>query len=136
MTTASALEAKVKAIVDANSYMTLATADEQGLPWASPVWCATADCREFLWVSSPQARHSRNIAVRPELAIVIFDSHQRPGRRRQRPSQDHSEAAVSGHWSMLAQASRASSEQRADTAGDNHVRTIGSGRDGLFSRRR
>jgi pyridoxine/pyridoxamine 5'-phosphate oxidase len=79
MNTASALEAKLRAIVDANTYMTLATADEQGIPWASPVWYATADCREFIWVSSPQARHSRNIAVRPELAIVIFDSQQRPG---------------------------------------------------------
>ena len=29
---------------------------------------------EFLWVSDPEARHSRNIAVRPEIAIVIFDS--------------------------------------------------------------
>jgi pyridoxine/pyridoxamine 5'-phosphate oxidase len=69
----------VKVIVGANSYMTLATADEHGNPWASPVWYATADYREFIWVSSPQARHSRNLAVRPELAIVIFDSQQRPG---------------------------------------------------------
>ncbi len=59
--------------------MTLATADQRGNPWASPVWYATADYREFIWVSSTEARHSRNIAVPPELGIVIFDSHQRPG---------------------------------------------------------
>ena len=35
-------------IIDANAYMTL--------------------------VSRPEARHSRNLAVRPQLAIVIFDS--------------------------------------------------------------
>jgi hypothetical protein len=29
---------------------------------------------DFLWVSRPDARHSRNLAGRPELAIVIFDS--------------------------------------------------------------
>jgi pyridoxine/pyridoxamine 5'-phosphate oxidase len=69
----------VQAIIDANSYMTLATADEHGNPWASPVWYATADYREFIWVSSPHARHSRNLAARPELAIVIFDSQQTPG---------------------------------------------------------
>jgi nitroimidazol reductase NimA-like FMN-containing flavoprotein (pyridoxamine 5'-phosphate oxidase superfamily) len=69
----------LKAIVDANRYMTLATADENGLPWASPVWYATVDYREFLWVSSPSARHSRNLAVRPEVGIVIFDSRQAPG---------------------------------------------------------
>jgi hypothetical protein len=66
--------AQAKAIVDANRYLTLGTADEAGLPWVTPVWYATADYREFLWVSSPETRHSRNIASRPEVAIVIFDS--------------------------------------------------------------
>jgi Pyridoxamine 5'-phosphate oxidase len=54
--------------------MTLATADADGRPWASPVWFAPAGDATFLWVSDPEARHSRNIAVRPEVAIVIFDS--------------------------------------------------------------
>jgi pyridoxine/pyridoxamine 5'-phosphate oxidase len=65
-------------IVGANRFMTLATADEHGVPWATPVWYATADQQEFFWVSSPQARHSRNISLRPEAAIVIFDSRQAP----------------------------------------------------------
>ena len=69
----------VQAIIDANSYMTLATADEHGRPCASPVWFATVDYRELVWVSSPEARHSRNLAVRRELAIAIFDSRQAPG---------------------------------------------------------
>jgi pyridoxine/pyridoxamine 5'-phosphate oxidase len=68
-----------RAIVDANQYMTLATAASTGEPWASPVWFATADYHEFFWVSKPGARHSRNLAVRPEIAIVIFDSQVRPG---------------------------------------------------------
>jgi nitroimidazol reductase NimA-like FMN-containing flavoprotein (pyridoxamine 5'-phosphate oxidase superfamily) len=68
-----------RSIVDSNRYMTLATADELGSPWASPVWYAPVGYREFLWVSSPEARHSRNVAARPELAIVIFDSHQAGG---------------------------------------------------------
>ena len=42
----------------------------------SPVWFASADLREFFWVSSPDARHSRNLADRPEVAAVIFDSGQ------------------------------------------------------------
>jgi pyridoxine/pyridoxamine 5'-phosphate oxidase len=69
----------LRSIIDANAYMTLATADEHGNPWASPVWYATADYLEFVWVSVPEARHSRNLAQRSELAIVIFDSRQRPG---------------------------------------------------------
>jgi nitroimidazol reductase NimA-like FMN-containing flavoprotein (pyridoxamine 5'-phosphate oxidase superfamily) len=60
-------------------YMTLATADADGVPWASPVWFATEDGRNFYWVSDPNARHSRNIADRPEIAMVIFDSTVTPG---------------------------------------------------------
>src|SRR4029079_18180250 len=68
-----------RAIIDANRYMTLSTADASGLPWVSPVWFATADHRRFFWVSDPNARHSRTLAARPELAIVIFDSTVAPG---------------------------------------------------------
>ena len=67
-------EAMARAIVDNNSYMTLSTADADGLPWASPVWYATESYREFFWVSKPGARHSQNIVVRPEVGTVIFDS--------------------------------------------------------------
>ena len=63
-----------RAIIDANSYMTIGSADENGLPWVSPVWFAPADHREFFWVSDPDATHSRNIAARPQVSIVIFDS--------------------------------------------------------------
>jgi nitroimidazol reductase NimA-like FMN-containing flavoprotein (pyridoxamine 5'-phosphate oxidase superfamily) len=68
------LEALARAIIDENLYMTLGTADETGRPWASPVYFAVEDYREFIWVSRPETRHSRNLAVRPELGIVIFDS--------------------------------------------------------------
>jgi Pyridoxamine 5'-phosphate oxidase len=79
MTDAPDLREVARSIVDTNSFMTLATADGAGHPWASPVWYAYRDYREFFWVSSPDATHSRNIAVRPELAIVIFDSHEAGG---------------------------------------------------------
>ena len=72
------LLAIARSVIDSNRYMTLATADETGRPWASPVWYARRRYRGFFWVSSPEARHSRNLATSPELAIVIFDSHQ-PG---------------------------------------------------------
>ena len=73
------LRAVAMSIVDSNRFMTLATADGDGVPWASPVWYAPVEYREFLWVSSPEATHSRNLAVRPQLAIVIFDSHEAGG---------------------------------------------------------
>lgn len=68
------LGAIAKAIIGSNSYMAIGTANESGAPWVSPVWFAPEDYREFFWVSSPEARHSRNIATRPQVAIVIFDS--------------------------------------------------------------
>ena len=64
-----------RSIIESNRFMTLGTADADGLPWASPVWYAPKDPRELFWVSSPVARHSRNVAARPQVAIVIFDSH-------------------------------------------------------------
>jgi Pyridoxamine 5'-phosphate oxidase len=63
-----------KAIIDANLYMVLGTADERGQPWVSPVYYASLDYREFFWVSRPEALHSRNLAARPEISIVVFDS--------------------------------------------------------------
>jgi nitroimidazol reductase NimA-like FMN-containing flavoprotein (pyridoxamine 5'-phosphate oxidase superfamily) len=68
-----------RAIIRANRFMVLGTADERGRPWVSPVWFATRDEREFVWVSHPGARHSWNLAVRPDVSVVIFDSQQLPG---------------------------------------------------------
>jgi Pyridoxamine 5'-phosphate oxidase len=67
-----------RAVIDSNSYMTLGTADKSGRPWVSPVWFAHSGYQEFFWVSSPDARHSINLAARPEVGIVIFDSQVSP----------------------------------------------------------
>jgi nitroimidazol reductase NimA-like FMN-containing flavoprotein (pyridoxamine 5'-phosphate oxidase superfamily) len=66
--------AGARAVIDANRYMTLGTADAEGHPWVTPVWFAPADYREFFWVSSPATRHSRNLAARSQVSIVVFDS--------------------------------------------------------------
>lgn len=66
-------------VIDAASYMTLATADVDGRPWATPVWFAERDLQEFIWVSRPGTQHSRNIAERSDIALVIFDSTVPPG---------------------------------------------------------
>jgi hypothetical protein len=75
LTPAEELSAIARAVVDTNMYMTLGTADETGRPWVSPVYfVAAAGYREFYWASTTETAHSRNLAVRPELSIVIFDS--------------------------------------------------------------
>jgi hypothetical protein len=74
MTGVAALAAAGRAIVDANLYMTLGTADEAGRPWVSPVYFAPLGYGDLLWVSRPQRRHSLNIAARDLVSIAIFDS--------------------------------------------------------------
>jgi nitroimidazol reductase NimA-like FMN-containing flavoprotein (pyridoxamine 5'-phosphate oxidase superfamily) len=69
------LSARARAVIDANKYLTLSTADADGRPWSTPVYFTPDGYRDLYWVSSPDARHSRNIAVRPEVAVVVFDSH-------------------------------------------------------------
>jgi nitroimidazol reductase NimA-like FMN-containing flavoprotein (pyridoxamine 5'-phosphate oxidase superfamily) len=71
----------VQSIIERNAYMTLATADEHGTPWASPVWYATTDSREFVWVSTPSARHSReNRPYTSEAVYISARSEQVPDR--------------------------------------------------------
>lgn len=65
---------EARRLVASNAYMTLATADGAGRPWATPVWFASRDCTDFVWVSRPGARHSTNIAGRSTVGIVLFDS--------------------------------------------------------------
>ena len=70
-----------------NQYLTLATADAEGRPWSSTVWYAARHPSrspdglsvEFIWLSRPDALHSRNLLQRPEVGISIFDSTQPAG---------------------------------------------------------
>jgi hypothetical protein len=68
------LDDVARTIIDGNRYMVLGTADDGGRLWVSPVYYATSEYSELYWVSSPEAQHSRNLAARPELSIVVFDS--------------------------------------------------------------
>ena len=73
------LNAMARRVIDANHYMTLATLEQDGQARLSPVYYTAARYADFYWVSSPGARHSRNVAERPEVKIVIFDSTARVG---------------------------------------------------------
>jgi nitroimidazol reductase NimA-like FMN-containing flavoprotein (pyridoxamine 5'-phosphate oxidase superfamily) len=64
----------VDRILSENRYLVLATADDEGNPWATPVFFAPLDPDTLCWVSAPSSRHSRNIADRPRVAITVFDS--------------------------------------------------------------
>jgi pyridoxine/pyridoxamine 5'-phosphate oxidase len=66
--------AAARKIIDDNLYMVVATADRSGQPWATPVYFAHRDYRDFFWISEADATHSINLRDRREVGIVIFDS--------------------------------------------------------------
>jgi nitroimidazol reductase NimA-like FMN-containing flavoprotein (pyridoxamine 5'-phosphate oxidase superfamily) len=68
------LVAHAHALLDTICYLTLGTADADGEPWTAPVYFAPAQGWRFYWVSATDARHSRNIAERPQVSLVVFDS--------------------------------------------------------------
>ncbi|MEV8371855.1 pyridoxamine 5'-phosphate oxidase family protein [Kribbella sp. NPDC056861] len=55
-------------------YLVLGTVDPTGTPWITPVFFAPDGTDSVLWVSSPDSRHSRNLAHSPTVAITLFDS--------------------------------------------------------------
>ncbi|SNT65908.1 Pyridoxamine 5'-phosphate oxidase [Asanoa hainanensis] len=76
------LDEMARQIIDANSYLTLGTVGPSARPRVSPVYFTHVGYRDFYWVSSPVARHSLNVAERPDVAIVVFDSSAAIGRGR------------------------------------------------------
>jgi nitroimidazol reductase NimA-like FMN-containing flavoprotein (pyridoxamine 5'-phosphate oxidase superfamily) len=61
-----------------NRFMVLGTVDPSGRARVSPVWFSIVDHREIYWLSNPDSHHSQNIADRPDVAIVVFDSRADP----------------------------------------------------------
>jgi Pyridoxamine 5'-phosphate oxidase len=68
------LAAHAQGIIDTIRYLTLGTVDAGGRPWTSPVYFSPGGDREFYWMSDPAAQHSLNLAERPRVSLVVFDS--------------------------------------------------------------
>ena len=67
-------EQAAERVLSGTRYMALSTADTGGVPWVTPVWFARDGRDAFYWVSDPVTRHSRNIAARTDVALLVFDS--------------------------------------------------------------
>lgn len=61
-------------LLDGNRYLTLSTIGAGGRPWTTPVYFAAAGIRDYYWISETRAQHSRNLAERPHVSLVVFDS--------------------------------------------------------------
>jgi len=73
------LREMARRVIDHNRFMVLGTVEPDGQPRLSPVFFTPARYRDLYWVSSPDARHSRNVRERPAVQIVVFDSSRLPG---------------------------------------------------------
>ena len=63
----------VTSLIFTTSFMTLATADSDGLSWVSPVEFACDEDLRFYWFSTIDARHSQNVRANPRVALSIYD---------------------------------------------------------------
>ena len=73
MSTRESLRATALAYLRAHNVMTVATAGRDG-PWAAAVFYASADFTLY-FVSSPDARHSGNLAVHPRVAVAVQEDY-------------------------------------------------------------
>lgn len=62
-----------------NRYAVLATVDDDGRPWATPVWFSHRRTDLVAWVSAAGSRHSRALAQVPRVAVTVFDGTVEPG---------------------------------------------------------
>lgn len=65
---------RAKKIIQAISYITIATVSEDGQPWNTPVLSAFDENYNFFWVSYQNAQHSKNIKNNSKIFFVIYDS--------------------------------------------------------------
>lgn len=73
------LQGHLRDVLDANRYLALGTTEDDGSPRVSPVFFTHVGHRTFYWVSSRESTHSRNVAARPAISFVVFDSSVEPG---------------------------------------------------------
>ena len=107
------LSSRAVAVVDANRFLVLGTVDDDGRPRTSPVYFTHADHREFYWVSSSDSHHSRNLAARPRISFVVFDSSVTPAESPQAVYVD-ADAAEVPEADLAAHCARAFAHPRGD----------------------
>jgi uncharacterized protein YhbP (UPF0306 family) len=63
-------------LLNASSLCAIATAAPDGKAYINTAYFAWSDELQIIWLSHPDARHSRNIAANGSAAIAVFDSTQ------------------------------------------------------------
>ena len=73
------LTAVARRLLDASTLFALATVAPGGRAHVNTAYFAWNASFDIVWLSAPDARHSRNIHRDPSAAIAVFDSRQRWG---------------------------------------------------------
>src|ERR1700733_2126090 len=62
-------------LLDSSLYAVIATVNEDGSPWNSPVFFCQDGQLVLYWASALASRHSQNILRNNKVHVVIFNSH-------------------------------------------------------------
>src|SRR4051812_31689203 len=73
-----------KELNDSMIYITLATVNDDGQPWNTPVYAVHDEKYNFYWSSWKDAEHSKNIRTNNRIFFVTFDSNRKRGDNHQR----------------------------------------------------
>ena len=66
---------KARRIISANNYLTLATSDLNGKPWAAPLYYAYDKDFNFYFISASDSLHVKHIQENENVSVAIFDTH-------------------------------------------------------------
>lgn len=73
------MSSEVSEIVKNIRYAAIATVDDKGQPWNSPVMVHFDDDLNMYWDSWVKNQHSLNIERNEQIFIVVYDSTKKPG---------------------------------------------------------
>ncbi|MGA3027397.1 MAG: pyridoxamine 5'-phosphate oxidase family protein [Bryobacteraceae bacterium] len=69
---AISIDDRVRALLEGESTLVLATAANDGTPVATPLFYYPDHELDLYWLSAPGSRHSRNLSARPRVAVAVF----------------------------------------------------------------
>jgi uncharacterized protein YhbP (UPF0306 family) len=78
---AGRIVATARRLLDASTLCAIATVAPNGRAHINTAYFAWSADFDVVWMSEPQARHSRNIATNASAAISVYDSNQTWGKR-------------------------------------------------------
>jgi uncharacterized protein YhbP (UPF0306 family) len=77
---AARLDTVARKLMNASTLCAIATVAPRQRAYISHVYFAWTDSFEVSWISDPESRHSRNLAMNSSAAVTVYDSRQVWGR--------------------------------------------------------